>query len=475
MREATDDSRVGAATVLRLRVRLTAVSLMAVAVAFVHPGRAAAAPGEEVTFVGDGGTVLHGTVITPEGAAPQGGFPAVVMVHGSGPGPRERIRPLAELFAGVGIVTLIYDKRTEGYSQGERDYSVLANDALAAAGVLKTQKSVDPARVGLFGVSEGGWVAPLAASRSAEIGFLITVAANSVSPARQEQWHRANRLDHAGVRGSLLRSYSETFWRQFIGNGLFPEAHYDPIPALEKVRQPVLALWGEHDRLTPPAESLTAFKEVFDRVGHTHYTLRVLPGADHVLRQTPDRGFTRGDTWVAGYPELVASWVNALKNGPPVASADAPPRQDRSTVAITPLSWYESGWVQVAAVLFFLAVFASYPLVGLLRRLRRVPRTASIRPARWLVITGALTSLSLIVYFLFLTATAALRPGPVLVGRPLPWLLLQTLAVTAAVSLVLTIRTWQRRPDGERVRLAVLSAGGTVFVLWALYWGLLLP
>jgi hypothetical protein len=103
-----------------------------------------------------------------------------------------------------------------------------------------------------------------------------------------------------------------------------------------------------------------------------------------------------------------------------------------------------------------------------------------------------------------------IEPGPLLAGRPLPWLALQALAVcTVVAALVLVARLVRRSADGpadldavadretitaggrgpgtvrhpvvvrrsagERVRLAMLLVGAAAFVPWALYWGLLLP
>ncbi|MEV4892534.1 acetylxylan esterase, partial [Nonomuraea sp. NPDC055795] len=125
----------------------------------------------DVTFIGAGGVTLHGTIIGPK--ATKRHSPAIVMVHGAGPVTREEYRDEAEAYARRGVVTLIYDKRTDGYSTVRRDYAMLATDALAAVRTLRARPEVDPDRVGVWGLSEGGWVAPLAAARSADVAFLI--------------------------------------------------------------------------------------------------------------------------------------------------------------------------------------------------------------------------------------------------------------------------------------------------------------
>lgn len=74
---------------------------------------------------------------------------------------------------------------------------------------------------------------------------------------------------------------------------------------------------------------------------------------------------------------------------------------------------------------------------------------------------------------------AASAVGPVVLGRPIPWLILQALAVAACVSTVLLAAPWRSSikalTGAERTRIGVLLVGGAVFVAWAAYWGLLLP
>src|SRR5262249_31118792 len=134
---------------------------------------------EEVSFQ-NGEVKLAGTLLTP---LKKGRRPAVVFFHGSGPQTRESyLRFFADLFARRGVVALIYDKRGTGASTGEVWYrtgdrfDVLAADALSGVRFLLSRPEVDPKKIGLWGLSQGGWLAPLAASRSKDIAFLIVVA-----------------------------------------------------------------------------------------------------------------------------------------------------------------------------------------------------------------------------------------------------------------------------------------------------------
>ncbi|KZB86318.1 alpha/beta hydrolase [Amycolatopsis regifaucium] len=427
-----------------------------------------AAPTGDVSFASHGVT-LRGTVVAPEGGGPA---PGIVMVHGSGEHERDDYRTEAEAFAKAGIATLIYDKRTEGYSLFERDYSVLADDALAAVQALRSYPGVDPARVGVWGLSEGGWVAPLAASKSKDVAFAVTVGANGVSPDRQQSWAFETYLRRGGVTGSMVDMVASTNMRTLAGAGVFPEAGYDPVPVLEKVRQPVLGLWGELDRLTPPGEAVRIFRETLERTGNRQYTLKVFPQAQHGLRRTTD-GFDKLDGFVPGYLELVGTWVNGLKDGPVQPSADPPPVQASESAALAPLAWYEAPWSQIAVWALALLAFAAYPVTALFRRRKEVVPFA--RPARWLASTGLLATAGFLVYYIALTTGAAMAPGPVLFGRTLPWLALQLISVGVVVAGVLTAVSWWRRKDNGGVRVGLLVGGAVVFVPWAVHWGLLVP
>lgn len=412
------------------------------------PASAADLANDDVTFT-NGGVTLHGTVVAPPGGTK---LPGLVMVDGSGEHTRNDHRSEAEAFARQGIATLVYDKRTEGYSQFSRSYSTLADDALAAVEALRKRPEVDPARVGVWGLSEGGWVAPLAASRSADVAFVVTLGANGVEPSRQQAWAIENQLRRLGMDGSLVGMASSTMMRQLVGGGVFPEAHYDPVAVLKSLRQPVLGLWGAKDVLTPPGEAIRIFRDSL-----AHYTLRVFPDAQHQLRRTTD-GFDKLPGYAPGYLELVGTWVHAL---PAASSADAAPAQDRPSTVVTPLAWYESTWLQLAVLLFLVLAFAFYPLF------RRGPSAAS---ARWLTTTGLLAVLGFLAFDVLIQVTMGRSLGPVLAGRPLPWLALQLLSLGAVAAAIGTAVAWWRH---RTPRLAVSLAGGVVFVPWAVYWGLL--
>jgi hypothetical protein len=280
---------------------------------------------------------------------------------------------------------------------------------------------------------------------------------------RTENWNTRNKIHAAGVRGPLARSLSDLPLRLFENAGSFAEARYDPRPALSAVTQPVLAVYGSDDVQVPPAESA----EVFRSTVRGHLSVRVVPGAGHLLKRD-------GDAW-PGYPELVGAWVRAVASGtPPAPVVDPLPAQRARSVDVPPASWWERWQLQVAALLVLLLVPATYPLWTLARRLRghRVPGSAGPRALAALLPVTVLAGL----VYLYVVLTGGdfrgIHPGPVLAGRPVCWLTVQALAVSTVVAAGATAVAFARRRER---RLGVLLGGAALFVPWALYWGLLLP
>lgn len=402
----------------------------------------------DVSFVGAGGVVLHGTVVAPSG---QGRKPGLVLLSGAGDGGRQELLPAAVAFARRGVVSLVYDKRTVGYSLFHRDYSVLADDAVAAVRLLRARTDVDPARLGLWALSEGAFVAPLAANRSPDVRFLITVGAVGMPPAQETSWAYGQFLGHAGVSGSLVHTMRSTATRVTVGAGLFAEGRFDPLPAWSGVRQPVLAQWGGDDRQAVPAESSALIEKALRN--NKNVTIRFVPGLRHDLNVTHDGGFDRTAELPADFGAFETTWLN---HPTPGRFGTPPADGDPSTPVPTP-AWWEAPPVQLAVILVLLGCF----VCGVGSRTTR-------RPA----VIGLVTTVGTLGYLFFMLASAANIVGPVLLGRPLPWLALQVLAVATVVAIVVRIARW----SGKRgFPWGLLVSGGLVFVPWSVYWGLLMP
>jgi acetyl esterase/lipase len=150
---------------------------------------------EEKTFE-NGPTKLSGTLYLAAGRKPMS---AIVITHAAAFPLRDLplYRHLKEMLPALGVAVFIYDRRGSGRSGGDlqaSDYALLADDAVAAVRMLKADTRIDPQRVGIWGLSQGGWLALLAASRSSEPAFIIAVSAPLVSPDVQMMFRSTNVL-----------------------------------------------------------------------------------------------------------------------------------------------------------------------------------------------------------------------------------------------------------------------------------------
>jgi uncharacterized protein len=142
---------------------------------------------EQDVTVGSGEWALPGTLTLPNGAGP---FPAVVLVHGSGPndrdetiGPNKPFRDIAGGLASQGIAVLRYEKRTKQYgAQMAADQATLTvkeetiDDAVAAVALLRQTAGIDPQRIFVLGHSLGGMLLPRIAQADTHIAGLISMA-----------------------------------------------------------------------------------------------------------------------------------------------------------------------------------------------------------------------------------------------------------------------------------------------------------
>ncbi|MFI5914641.1 alpha/beta hydrolase family protein [Dactylosporangium sp. NPDC051541] len=442
--------------------------------------------GIDVAFIGDGGVELHGTVITPPGA--QGRHPAMVMLEGAGNRGRDYLRTEAEAYARRGVVTLIYDKRKTGYSLIHRDYSVLADDALAGLRLLRDRPDVDPVRLGMWALSEGAWVAPIAANRSNDVKFLITVGGVGTTPDAQTAWGYNEYLRHAGVTAAASSALRTDVLPAAIAAGLFPEHDFDATPEWRRVRQPVLAEWGELDRDSVPAQSQKIIGEALTAGGNGQYKTRIVPGLNHNLHVTAAEGFDRQPQVPDDYGSVETTWIETGQ----MTGSNVTPASNSSAETIVTAPWYHRPWPLVAMTVLLLAGF----LVAPVRRRTSVRYTRSrsssraaassltatgrirpVWPLRTLAVTGPVVVAGTLLYLMFLLATAGKVIGPLLLGRPLPWLALELLTVaTAAAGITAAVSWWRNgRPERSRVRLGVAVAAAVLLVPWVASWGLLSP
>lgn len=314
-------------------------------------------PTEEVIRFASGNLKLAGTLVLP-GSPPK--YPAVVLFHGSGA--QHRDLSTARWFATQGLAAFAYDKRGVGESEGDFrnvPFMELSDDGLAAIHYLKLRQDIDAARIGVWGLSQGGWLGPLAASRSQDISFVIAVSAPGVTPGEQMIVYYANELRAQGMSENDVReassirrevwSYMETGqsyqkakadleqarskpWyakakaQQDDSFGPLPppeertkpvgrrqlwfgqEAIYDPVVTLRALRVPALFLFGDKDQLIPVPESVAALRRVLGEDPHHNFTIREFPNDDHGMYVSSGDGTLQLDP---EYLNAMQAWLRA--------------------------------------------------------------------------------------------------------------------------------------------------------------------
>lgn len=228
-----------------------------------------------VTFESQGIT-LAGEISYPPGNGP---FPAVALVHGSGPATREGNAPLVTLFRDLGFAVLAYDKRGTGKSGGEHRgvgvrnsdsmIPLLGADAAAAARLLAMDPLVDVARVGLAGGSQAGWVMA-AALRDGPIRFFVALSGPAVSVGEEMYFSRYfERTDRPLVQADSVMD-------------LFTGAPgYDPLDDLRHGDAVGLYILGGLDRSVPTSRSVTRLQRLDS--SSARFTVILLPTGDHAL------------------------------------------------------------------------------------------------------------------------------------------------------------------------------------------------
>jgi len=164
----------------------------------------------EVTFrVGD--DVLSATLVTPAGDGPH---PAAVVVHGAAGGERDFYRLFVEPVVAAGVAVLIYDKRGHGRSTGTPKVTIFdqADAVSAALDRIADEPDLDTGRLGLLGVSNGMWAAPIVAARRADVAFIVGIGSPGVSMIESEVHRRSKVLREAGVGPNTVAA-AATAWQ----------------------------------------------------------------------------------------------------------------------------------------------------------------------------------------------------------------------------------------------------------------------
>lgn len=230
---------------------------------------------EDVKF-GSEELVLAGTLYLP---AQGDKHPAAVVIHGSGTSHRDNLwyQIIVNRFVRAGVAVLLPDKRGCGKSQGDWEsasFTELAQDTIAGLTFMAGRKEIDPNRVGLLGISQGGWIGPLVTGLSSEPAFVINISGTTVTP-NEQLVHEFGGGPVANVRAKITRKSRAEWWNK---NGDF-----DPIPYWKKLSIPGLIVYGEEDEQdnVPVKRSVELIRTHLPE--NRNVTVRVFPDTGHAF------------------------------------------------------------------------------------------------------------------------------------------------------------------------------------------------
>ncbi|MEM7049081.1 MAG: prolyl oligopeptidase family serine peptidase [Acidobacteriota bacterium] len=255
------------------------------------------------------GTELRGTLHLPPGDGP---FPAAVWIHGSGRSDRHDAIHFPAYLVREGFAVLAYDKRGIGESGGSYampdgrtfGYPFLARragDALAAVRALRQRPEVDADRVGLFGLSQAGWVAAQAAG-SADIAFTVVLSGGATALSLEDKhsrWSGENIATGGTVEEVIARLRKEPIKEPGF------RSHF------ANQKSPGLWLYGFKDRSNP--SQLCA--ELIEDVAKAHgkdFTVVTFPNGNHALLEAKRGGYDEIgalEEWVPGMHGVISEWL----------------------------------------------------------------------------------------------------------------------------------------------------------------------
>ena len=235
---------------------------------------------------------LGGLLFVPVGDGP---FPAAVVIHGSGTSRRDNgwYLTLTKHLQDSGIVVLLPDKRGSEESEGNwrtSSFDDLATDTRAAIGYLREQQSVPVSGIGVIGMSQGGWIAPLVAKQEQELMFLVSIVGSVVTPREQllyEENHNLRQLGFLPGISNVLAYVGSANVRHLAQPELYKLiVDYDPLPYWSDISVDSLALFGADDTNVPSAESAQRLTSL----GNPNTRVKVYDDSGHALESPPGRG-----------------------------------------------------------------------------------------------------------------------------------------------------------------------------------------
>jgi hypothetical protein len=318
---------------------------------------------EEITFY-SGSFTLVGDLRLPEGSSPH---PVIVFVHGDGPNTRiagGTYLPIMDRMIAAGYATFAWDKPGTGESTGEIDRSQLgaqrAQIVLDAIEVLRARSDIDNDGIGLWGISQAGYVMPRVLSMSQDVAFMIAISCPGVAGVDQgaylvsaqavcagsseENAQQIRQLISAIERVEIYDEY--VHYKELLDTlpgisageifgyrvGVMPveewhapnlqgEYFWNPIEVIEQTTIPVLAFFGERDTQVDPIQGAVAYQQALETAGNLNFHVELIPDADHniilsetgCLEERENRSRQEWTNYAPEYLDLLEEWLRRLR------------------------------------------------------------------------------------------------------------------------------------------------------------------
>ena len=247
--------------------------------------------------------------------------PLVIMVHGDGPAYRTYFAKLKKAMLRAGYATLMWDKPGFGESTGnfskERRLAERASIVVDAVKFMKKHAAIDSNRIGVWGISQAGYVMPRAIKQTDNINFMIAVSCPGMNSIDQTAYLIRKQMIFEGLSEKEARQaeiyfkglYTAKSFQEYIQhaqplydnptqrklgfvsalwdeNNWKPhnpdeESFFNPIEIIETLTIPVLAFFGEKDTQIDPFQGAEAYKKALEKAGNQNFQVELIPNADH--------------------------------------------------------------------------------------------------------------------------------------------------------------------------------------------------
>ena len=316
--------------------------------------------------------VLGGTFTYPKS---DGLFPTILLINGMGPQDRDESmyghKPfliISDYLTKKGFAVLRVDDRGTGLSTGDFDHSTtmdFANDAQSAINYLKTKDNVDTSKIGIIGFNEGGLIAAMLSVKSDDIKYIVLLATPGI-PGREILLDQTtimqkklgipeeeitkdlrlntsifNTIEHENDT-SLVRKKLKKIYKSFIASlgekYAFSKKYnvrnidkqinfmtkpwfrfyltYDPAKTFEKVKCPLLILYGEKDLQIEPEKNNAAIEKALQKGGNQSFKSMILPDLNHLFQEcktgSPSEYPEIKQTFSPKAMQIIADWIKGV-------------------------------------------------------------------------------------------------------------------------------------------------------------------